>query len=120
MKEKKIMSMVVFDNNGKTQDRYTIIFENGDIYTADENPFSANGIGFNCGNIGENYFITTVGHAWRGERSIQKITSMIREQTRQQIELARNDKSWMGEEVRDISLLPENVRKYINQVNDKK
>lgn len=35
----------IFDNGGKTADRYTLITTHGNVYTFDEKPFSPSGIG---------------------------------------------------------------------------
>ena len=44
--------VVVFDNGGKTVDRYTIIdTHTGDVFNASDNPFSPTGVGQYVGDI---------------------------------------------------------------------
>lgn len=39
----------VYDNQGKTMDRYTVIFSNNDIYAMSDNPGSPQGVCMYCG-----------------------------------------------------------------------
>lgn len=48
------LKFTIFDNDGNTCDRYTIIFDNGDVYGFDENPFHPLGFG-QFSHDGENY-----------------------------------------------------------------
>lgn len=41
----------IFDNGGKTQDRYTLINSDGDIFGFDFHPFHPQGFGQYCGNV---------------------------------------------------------------------
>jgi len=55
-------NLIVFDNNGNTFDRYTIIEKStGEMIGASDNPFHPQGFGQYCGNCAWNYFTKTVG-----------------------------------------------------------
>ncbi len=41
----------IFDNGGKTADRYTLINGDGDVFGFDDHPFHPQGFGQYCGNI---------------------------------------------------------------------
>lgn len=50
-----IEEVVIFDNEGETIDRYTIVMPNGDLYGASNNPFAPNGFGQFVGNINTDF-----------------------------------------------------------------
>lgn len=87
----------VFDNNGKTWDRYTIILDDeyGTLLGASENPFSPLGFGQHCGNIP---------------------TTMPEYTIERYLEEAREDLKWLGKEIEDISFLPVDVVQFIKQL----
>jgi hypothetical protein len=103
---------IVFDNKGKTYDRYTVIFWNGDVLGASEDPFHPLGFGQYCGNIAHSYYTQSFGIGWQKGHSHQKITAMIKQAVDSQIQIAKNDKDWLGKETKD---LPADVQKYILQ-----
>lgn len=43
----------IFDNGGKTADRFTLINSDGDVFGFDEHPFYPLGFGQYCGNVSE-------------------------------------------------------------------
>ena len=43
----------IFDNGGKTVDRFTLINSWGEVFGFDENPFRPLGFGQYCGNINQ-------------------------------------------------------------------
>ena len=51
----------IFDNNGQTADRYTIIFSDGDVIGASTEPFAPQGFGQHCGNLIDNYCRSAFG-----------------------------------------------------------
>lgn len=65
-------TIYVFDNEGETFDRFTIIFSDGDICGASEHPFHPQGFGqFNCnvcealdGGRNYNYYDYANGTGW--------------------------------------------------------
>ena len=109
------MKAIVFDNGGKTYDRYTIIMPDGEIYSASEQPFHPCGFGQNCGNIAHSYFSTTFGSSWYNHWSSKQVAKMMRNKTKEQIEIAKQDSTWLGKEVA-IKTLPIDVQKYISQL----
>ncbi len=59
-------SLVCFDNNGETFDRYTILNTNdGEMIGASARPFSHLGFGTYAGNVADNYWRTAYGAGWR-------------------------------------------------------
>ncbi len=102
--EVNMNEIVVFDNGGKSIDKYTIInTETGDVYSADDNPFHPQGFGQYGGNI-------------ISDRGFKKFNNSIGDY----IEQAEKDPDWLGEEVKDLNSLPPNVIKYIQQMNESK
>lgn len=94
-------NVVVLDNGGKTIDRYTIIIrKTADIYGCSENPYHPLGIGQYCANANKIYKLN--GNTERKNRLGVNI-------------YLRNYKS-IGKRVNDLVSLPENVKKYINDI----
>lgn len=96
MKTSKGRTLYVFDNQGRTLDQYTIIFTNGDVYTASKNPFDKDGYGKKGLNIIKS----------------AKFTDKVREYVR----TARVTPQWLGKEVLLYKRLPKEVRKYIETI----
>jgi len=83
----------IFDNNGETFDRYTIILkEDASIYGSSENPFHPQGFGQYCGETHKD--------------------------VNEYINDAQKDPTWLGKEITDINELPINVQKYINLITE--
>jgi hypothetical protein len=110
------MKVYVFDNGGKTCDRYTIIREDGDVYAASDNPFNPIGIGMSCGNIGYDYYQKSFGVSWTKGRTERQVNRMVKNETERQVEIARSEPDWMGKEVKDLLTLPALVQLYIKDV----
>ncbi|HXB94910.1 MAG TPA: hypothetical protein VNU70_07120 [Puia sp.] len=105
---------IVFDNGGKTIDRYTVInTETADVYGISENPESPDGIGRHCGNCAA-HRIVLYGAAWRQRLPAKKI---MQSEAENYINNARLDPDWLGPEIEFLSL-PANVREYIVELDD--
>ncbi|HSZ85857.1 MAG TPA: hypothetical protein VK787_07485 [Puia sp.] len=103
-------SITIFDNGGKTSDRFTIINkETGDVFGCSENPNEPGGIGKFCGNCVD-VRIPMYGAGWR-----QRIPAkaVIKAEVDNYINNARLDPNWIGKEV-DFANLPVTVRQYIS------
>jgi hypothetical protein len=88
-------NVVVFDNGGKSIDRYTLINTvTGDMYGSNNEPYHPQGFGQYAGNIKE--FIE------RGTGLVKSIKAYVN--------LARRRPSWLGKEV-DLKTLPLDVQK---------
>jgi hypothetical protein len=100
---------MIFDNGGKTTDRFTIIkVETGDVFGASEHPGEPGGIGRWCGNIIE-HKIVLYGAGWRQRLPSKKI---IETDIENYVNNARLDPDWLGREV-ELESLPEAVQDYI-------
>lgn len=99
----------VFDNGGKTPDRYTVInTKTADVFAAGENPGNPDGIGSHCGNCAE-HRIVLYGSGWRQRMPHKKI---IQAEAENYINNARLDPEWLGHEI-EFSTLPASVRNRI-------
>jgi len=87
MKTIQKQKFYVFDNQGASFDRYTIIFKDGMILASSENPFSPLGFGQHCGEIKE------------------PLTVYLSE--------ARKNIEWLGIEITDFTQLPKDVLTFI-------
>jgi len=106
-------NFVIFDNGGRTLDRFTIINkETGDVYGCSENPDAPNGAGKFYGSCVEHRIVMS-GAGWR-----QKLPgkSVIKAEVDNYINNAKLDPDWMGKEV-DFNSLPANVRQYISHLD---
>lgn len=104
---------IVFDNGGKTIDRYTIINkETGDVYGISENPYDTKGIAKFCGNCADHRIVLR-GAGWRQKLPLKKV---IQAEVENYVNNARLDPGWIGDEV-NVKNLPENVRKYIADID---
>jgi len=77
----------LFDNEGRSFDRYTAILHDGTILAANEYPFAPQGFGQHCGEV-----TTTVKHY---------------------VQEARKNISWLGKEIKDINLIPKDTLTFI-------
>lgn len=112
MVKTKKLTAYVFDNEGKTYDRYTIILSDGEVYGANENPFHPLGFGQYSGNVCDR-MNTTYGYGWRKHFDEKKI---LKHELANYLNEARGDSSWLGKEVKDLTTLPEPVQQYIQQL----
>ena len=106
-------TFIVFDKGGKTFDRYTILNkETGDLYASSADPFASDGFSkFLCNCVQRE--TTLYGAGWREKSPAKKI---IKAEVDSIIINAKLDPDWIGEPI-EISQLPENVRKYLDQLN---
>jgi len=112
------LEVVVFDNggtdNGGTMDRYTIVGTDGEVYGCNSEPF--HGIGQYVGHV-----IEMMVERWKVEPGLRGkeskwIPKAVRKYRREFIEKAENDPDWIGAKVEDVSALPDEVLKFIKQV----
>jgi hypothetical protein len=105
---------MIFDNGGKTTDRFTIIkVETGDVFGASEHPGEPGGIGRWCGNIIE-HKIVLYGAGWRQRLPSKKI---IEAEIENYINNARLDPEWLGREI-ELESLPEAIQNYIADLDN--
>ena len=106
-------TFIIFDNGGKTPDRFTIINrETGDVFGASENPAAPNGVGKYCGNCID-HLIILYGAGWRQKLPPKKV---IRASADNYINNARLDPDLIGREIA-LNNLPENVRQFISHLD---
>jgi len=110
--------VIIFDNNGETFDRFTIIDKmTGDIYGASSDPFHPQGFGQSCGNVAWNYFTKTVGANYMRRIETEDKThynKLIKGKTKEII------KEFISEgnlgKVISFNTLPDKVKQYVKQV----
>lgn len=117
MKTSKGKTAFVFDNGGKTFDRFTIITRhNGEVNASSCNPFHPQGFGQYCGNVIElrnpnnDRFYDYENGKWNQRELIRSMVSFVRE--------ARKNPKWIGRERKSFSRLPEQVQQYIIQLTE--
>ena len=100
---------IVFDNGGKTADRYTIInMETADVFGASEDPHDPNGSGRWIGNITDHRTVL-YGAGWRQRLPAKKL---IQAEVENYVNNAKLDPEWLGIEVISQDL-PAALRTYI-------
>jgi hypothetical protein len=72
--KKKPTIVAIFDNEGATFDRYTLIDSDGDTFG-----YSHDAIGFDqyCGNIVDSYMFHAYGYAWRKRCDVKKVVKTV-------------------------------------------
>jgi len=109
-------TFIIFDNEGKTFDRFTILNkETGEIYGASEDPLSPEGFSKFLGNCAYRQ-ITMYGSGWREKMPGKKI---IKSEVDNFIINTKLNPDWIGKPI-EFKALPENAKKYILQLNMKK
>ena len=104
---------IVFDNGGKTLDRYTIINKNtGDLFGVSENPYDSNGINQYFGNCVA-HRIVLAGAGWRQRLPAKKV---IQAEVENYVNNAKLDPSGLGFEVK-FKDLPVEVCNYISRIS---
>lgn len=104
----KKLKLVCLDNNGETFDRYTIIdVKTGEMIGSSERPFSPMGFGQFCGNVADNYMITTFGAGWRTMCNVKKCI-------KHSVSAFLSDCAHIGKIV-PFESLPEDVQKFAKQ-----
>lgn len=107
----KNRNVYVFDNEGETIDRYTIVIgSTGELLGCNTEPFR--GFGQHCGNLVDNRMAITYGVAWRKYCDVKK---NIKGEVERYVNEARDTPSWLGKEIATPDLLPEQVIKFITQ-----
>lgn len=106
----------IFDNGGKTYDRYTaVIVKTGEIVGFNDNPFHSLGFGQYVGNVTDRMNIT-FGYGWEKQFPTKKDKSRIlRAEIHEYLRQAEADKNWIGKHV-EFSALSEQAQKYVEQV----
>lgn len=106
-------TFAIFDNGGKTLDRFTVIDkETGDIFGCSENPDAPNGLGEFCGNCAS-HLIVLYGAGWRQRFPRKKV---VKAEVDNYINNAKLDPDWIGNEV-DFDSLPVTLRQYISHLD---
>ncbi len=90
------MKVYIFDNQGETVDRYTIVTQDGQLLGCSDAPFHPLGVGGHCGDVVN----TNEAHNETVDGYITK---------------ARKDSKWLGIEIKRKDL-PFDVEKFINQM----
>ena len=103
---------IIFDNGGKTIDRFTIINkETGDIFGCGDNPNAPGCAGELIGNC-VSHRIVVYGAGWRQRLPGKNI---IKEEVDNYVNNARLDPDWLGRQV-DLINLPMNVKHFISRL----
>ena len=108
MKTPKGKEVFVFDNEGESFDRFTIVVkEDAMIFGASEHPFSPLGFGQFCGDVENTIYPLQ-------DNLVENLDNL----TDYYAELARKESSWLGKEITVFSELPEDVQKYVEQISE--
>lgn len=106
--------VTVFDNKGKTQDRYTILDrKTGDVWGCSGDPLHALGIGLFSHNVADAYWQTAYGYNWRERINAKRA---IREACVGYVVRMRGTS--IGKIVNNKQRLPEKVKQYIKQITE--
>lgn len=107
------MKTYIFDNQGKTFDRYTIISANGEVYGSSDNPFHPQGFGQYCGHVIE---LREPEYSSMFYNDGQWQRSAVVRYKRQFVNEARRNPEWQGVEV-NVNQLPADVQQFVKEVN---
>jgi hypothetical protein len=108
-------NIIIFDNNGATIDRYTVVnTKTGDVLGSSCDPFHPMGVGQNCGNLVDNVMAVKFGFAWRRGHKESTLKRIEKAEIKHYIQEAKRDKSWLGEIV-PFNSTPINVQRFIKQ-----
>lgn len=104
---------IVFDNGGKTSDRYTIVnMETADVFGASINPHEPSGVGKWIGNVADHRTVLC-GSGWRQRLPAKKV---IQIEVENYVNNAKLDPEWLGVEV-PLQQIPDSLRSYIEELN---
>lgn len=104
---------IVFDNDGRTTDRYTVVDRlSGDVFAACEQSNEAGITGRYCGNCAD-HRITLYGAGWRQMPLTQKA---IEAETNNYVRNAQLNPAWLGKELPQRHY-PLNLRAYIDYLD---
>jgi len=105
-------NFIVFDNGGKTTDRFTIInMDTADVFGASLNPHDPSGIGRWIGNIADHRTVL-YGAGWRQRLPAKKV---IQAEVLNYVNNAKLDPEWLGVEVLQNNI-PDALRTYIEEL----
>jgi hypothetical protein len=106
-------NFIVFDNGGRTTDRYTIInMETADVFGASENPHDPSGVGKWIGNIADHRAVL-YGAGWRQRLPAKKV---IQAEVENYVNNAKLNPEWLGSEV-PAHHLPDTLRIYVEELD---
>lgn len=104
---------IVFDNGGKTTDRFTIInMDTADVFGASLNPHDPSGTGRWIGNIADHRTVL-YGAGWRQRLPAKKV---IQAEVANYVNNAKLDPDWLGVEVIQENI-PDTLRTYIEELD---
>jgi hypothetical protein len=102
-------TFIIFDNGGRTPDRYTILNKmSGEILAASADPTATGGIGRSLGNCA-NHRILMFGSGWRQLLPVKKV---IQAEVQSIINNARLKTDWIGSPI-EFPDLPEKLRTWL-------
>ncbi|HEX4851952.1 MAG TPA: hypothetical protein VFV08_14150 [Puia sp.] len=105
-------TFIVFDNSGKTEDRYTVVNkESGDVYGLSANPFAPDGCCYFVGNCAQSH-ILLYGTGWRERLPSKKVLKGIIDSI---IIESKLDPDWIGA-MMEFDKLPEVIKKQIGEL----
>jgi hypothetical protein len=105
---------IVFDNEGRTSDRYTIIGrESGNVFAAGEPAGNSPITVRYCGNCAD-HKITLYGTGWRQMPLSRKI---LLEETDNYVRNAQLNPAWLGKEL-SRQEWPANIQEYVDRLNE--
>jgi hypothetical protein len=98
------MKITIFDNEGVTIDRYTVVMEDGEMYSITQDLQGINPV-TELGNVALKFYFFTIGYNWQEGRTIKGIKQMIKTATAEQVEIfKRSPSEYYGNEVSLASL----------------
>jgi hypothetical protein len=106
-------AIIIFDNGGKTCDRYTgIITSTGDVVGFNERPFHPTyGFGQFFGNVTDRMNIT-FGYGWRNHFSEKKV---LKTELAHYLNEAKNKPDWLGKQI-ELASLSIDAQQYVKQI----
>jgi hypothetical protein len=106
-------TIFIFDNEGKTADRYTgIIAKTGDIIGFNSHPqHPAYGFGQFCGNVIDK-LNEKFGYNWQESRSEKTIQRILNNEINCYVSEARKNTNWLGKEI-NVKDLSDNAKEFV-------
>lgn len=109
MKTPKGKEVFIFDNEGKTIDRFTIIVSHdGTVWGASCQPFHPLGFGQFCGDMQSYGYLDRKVRAGNHYRNIKGAVTYVKK--------SRKKPNWLGKEITKFEDLPIDVQEYVEQV----
>ncbi len=109
------MIKAIFDNQGESFDRFTVIDNQGDMFGMSENPFGPQSFNQWAGNCIDNYMFASWGYAWRNHCDVKKITRSKLPQIIEEFRIEGN----MGKMLPKSDWPPQIVKAYKLRTNEK-